>query len=104
MQPPERMTAVIDRKRYSTATATLICGDDWWDGHNHERSGTQTFLYRTPRGAYFFVGLSQWQGTSDSITPCSQDEAVTFYEQCAPRRCTRVEYAEAFPGVTVEEA
>ena len=36
---PIEMTAIIDGKRYGTLGATLIAGNDYWDGHNFERSG-----------------------------------------------------------------
>jgi len=51
------------------STATLLAGDDWWDGHNWERQGRNTCLYRTPRGAYFTVTFSQWQGEGDRLDP-----------------------------------
>ena len=101
MQPPKNMTAIIDRKRYNTATATLLCGDDHWDGQNFERRGTNQFLYRTPRGVYFFVNLTQWQGCSDHIEPCSEGEAINFFEFCQEQR---VSYQEAFPQVNLEDA
>jgi hypothetical protein len=97
------MSAIIDRKRYDCATATLLCGDDYWDGHNFERSGTNRFLYRTPRGRYFFVQLSQWEGSCDSIEPCSEGDAIQFFESCREND-HRVPYEEAFPKVQVEEA
>lgn len=98
---PRKMTEIIARKRYSTETATLIAGNDYWDGHNFERRGTQTFLYRTPRGNYFVQNLTQWQGQQDSLEPISEDEAVRLWESLAERR---VEFSEAFPGVVIEEA
>jgi hypothetical protein len=101
MKPPKDMTAIIDRKRYSTTTATLLAGDDYWDGRNYERSGRNTFLYRTPRGNYFAVYLSRWQGEADSIEPLSQDEAISLFEGM---REQRVAFEEAFPDVKVEEA
>ena len=97
------MTAIIDRKRYSTKTATLLAGDDYWDGHNYERQGRNTFLYRTPKGAYFQVQLTCWQGERTGITPMSMDEAIAFFESCR-QDSRRVSYEEAFPGVKVEEA
>ena len=39
---PEKMTRIVDRKRYSTETATLIADDEYWDGHNWERRGRNT--------------------------------------------------------------
>jgi len=98
---PRSMTEIISRRRYTTAAATLIAGNDYWDGHNYERSGRQTYLYLTPKGGYFAVHLTQWQGEQDRIEPLSVDEAVTLWESLTERR---VEFSEAFPGVKIEEA
>jgi hypothetical protein len=103
MKPPEDFTSIIDRKRYSTKTATLLSGNDYWDGHNWERQGRNSFLYRTQKGAYFMVSLSQWQGEDDTLTVLSEGEAIDFFESCR-EDCRRVTYEEAFPGVKVEEA
>lgn len=43
MNAPENMTRIVDGKRYSVATATLIADNVYWDGNNHERSGRNTF-------------------------------------------------------------
>lgn len=102
MQPPTDMTRIIDRRRYSTATATLLAGDDFWDGHNFERRGRNDFLYRTPGGRYFVVGLTQWQGEQDVLRPVDLDEAISLFE--GPLTEHRVEYAEAFPDVEVIDA
>lgn len=101
MQPPEDMTAVIDRKRYSVKTALLIAGDDHWDGHNYERRGRNTFLYRTPKGRYFSVHLTQWQGEQKHICAQDEDTAYLMYEEMTEQR---VPVEEAFPGIKVEEA
>jgi len=102
MRPPENFTRIVNKKRYSTATATLIAGDDYWDGHNFERSGTQTFLYRTPRGNYFVVSLTQWMGRQDTLTPCSLEEAIYYYENDLTEHYT--DYEEAFPDVEIVDA
>lgn len=102
MRPPKDMTRIIDRRRYSTATATLLAGDDFWDGNNWERHGRNMFLYRTPSGRYFTVTLTQWQGERDALTPVTQDEAIGLYEGELPEQ--RVEYDEAFPNVEVLDA
>ena len=101
MKPPEKYEKVVNRKRYSVETATLLAGDDYWDGHNFERSGRNTWLYRTPKGAYFTVTYSQWQGESDGLVPLSLDDAISTFEAM---REQRVEYNEAFPTVVIEEA
>ena len=41
-----RMTRVVGRKRYDTEAASLLASDCYWDGHNFERSGRNTWLLR----------------------------------------------------------
>lgn len=102
MKPPEKFTRIVGRKKYSVETATLIAGDDYWDGHNFERSGRNKFLYSTPNGAYFTVTLSQWQGEGSSLDPVTLEEAIALYEGSLSEH--EVSYAEAFPGVEVQDA
>ncbi|MEN4011928.1 MAG: hypothetical protein ROW48_07840 [Bellilinea sp.] len=102
MQPPKNFERIIDQVRYRTKAATLLAGDDYWDGHNFERQGRNTFLYRTPNGRYFRVDLTQWQGEGDSLTPVSETEALNLFENELTEQ--RVSYAEAFPGVVVKDA
>jgi len=102
MRPRTDMTRIIDRRRYSTATATLLAGDDYWDGHNFERRGRNAYLYRTPGGSYFVLTMTQWQGERDTLRPLDIDEAISLYESVLSEH--RVEYAEAFPGVEVIDA
>lgn len=102
MQPPTDFTKIVERKRYSTKTATLIASDAYWDGHNFERSGRNTFLYRTPNGAYFTATLTQWQGEQNSLEPVFLSEAIELYEG---QLCEHaVPYEEAFPDVVIEDA
>lgn len=96
------MTKVIDRKKYNTDTATLIASDVYWDGRNMERGGRNTFLYRTRKGRYFEVTLTMWQGERDTLTPLSMDDAIDLYENLLPTH--EVDYEEAFPEVSIEEA
>lgn len=98
---PRMMVEVIGGKRYRTETATLIAHDAYWDGHNWERHGRNTFLFRTPRGNYFAQHQTCWQGERDRIEPLSRDEAIRLYEELPAKE---VEFEEAFPGVEVEEA
>jgi hypothetical protein len=95
------MEAVINRKRYRTATATLLASDAFWDGHNFERQGRNAFLFRTPNGSYFAQYQSQWEGERDRIEPLDLDAAIGLFEQL-PEKV--VEFEDAFPGATVEEA
>jgi hypothetical protein len=99
---PEHMTRIVERKRYDTATATLIASDCYWDGNNFERSGRNTWLYKTPKGAYFTTTRTCWQGEQDTLEPLTQDEAVELYEGDLTEH--EVDYRLSFPGVTVEEA
>ena len=101
---PRPKEAIIDGKIYNTETALLLCGNDWWDGNNYERGGTQKFLYRTNRGAYFTLNLTQWEGSRDTIIAVEDKEAIAFYGLCAQRKCVRVDFGTAFPGVKLEEA
>lgn len=105
MKPPDEptgFTRIVNRKRYSTKTATLLAGDDFWDGHNFERQGRNTFLYKTPNGAYFTVNLTRWQGENDTLTPITQEEAIEQYEGGLTEH--RVNYGFAFPNVSVIDA
>jgi len=97
-----RMTRIVNRKRYSTETATLTASDCYWDGSNMERGGRNTFLYRTPRGAYFTVNLTQWQGERDTLTPLSQKDAIELFEGTLTEH--DVTYQEAFPDIVIEDA
>ena len=99
MNAPKTMERIVNRTRYSVATATRLAGDDYWDGHNFERHGRNKFLYRTPKGAYFTVTLSQWQGESDDLTPCTLEEAIDLYEGSLTEHYEP--YDVAFPGVEV---
>ena len=99
MNAPKTMERIVNRTRYSVATATRLAGDDYWDGHNFERHGRNEFLYRTPKGNYFTVTLSQWQGESDDLTPCTLEEAIDLYE--GPLTEHYEPYDVAFPTVKV---
>lgn len=101
MNAPEKFAKIVGRKRYDVATALLIAHDCYWDGHNWERHGRNTFLYRTPKGAYFTVTRSQWQGEQDRLEVIALDDAVELYE--GPLLEHAEDYATAFPTVTVEE-
>jgi len=98
---PRSMTAVVDRKRYSTKTSTVIASNAYWDGNNWERSGRNTYLYRTKNNNYFACYLTCWQGERDSIQPLTEDEAIDLWESLPEKE---TDFEEAFPGVTVEEA
>lgn len=102
MKPSDDLVRIVNQKRYSVKIATLLAGNDYWDGHNWERQGRNTFLYKTPSGSYFTVNLTQWQGEQDTLLPISQEEAIELFEESLTNH--RVTYSEAFPGVKVEDA
>lgn len=96
-----QMTAVIGGKRYNTETSTVIASNEYWDGSNYERGGTNTHLYRTKNGNYF-VGFSTcWQGSRSSIQVVTRDRAQRLYEELPQHE---EEYEAAFPGETVPDA
>lgn len=101
---PVTMTRIVDGKRYSTETATLLASDAYWDGHNHERQGRNCYLYRTPRGAYFCLHLTMWQGESHSIEPVSEADARDLYEGMAAHGMAVVSFEDAFPDFVIEDA
>jgi hypothetical protein len=98
---PREMNEVIGGKRYRTETATLIASDAYWDGHNYERHGRNTFLFRTPKGNYFAQYQSCWQGELDRLEPLSREEAIRLFEELQEKE---MDFREAFPGVQIEEA
>ncbi|HHV78533.1 MAG TPA: hypothetical protein GXX40_02775 [Firmicutes bacterium] len=98
---PIMMNVVIGGKRYKTETATLLASDAYWDGHNWERQGRNTFLFKTPRGNYFVQHQHCWQGERDYLEPVSQEEAIRLFEDPPEKK---VPFEEAFPNVKAEDA
>lgn len=94
------MKQVFDGKLYNTETAIVIASDRYWDGHNFERSGRNTYLYKTKKGNYFVYCSTMWQGERDTIEVITLEEAQGYYETLPEHE---VEYAEAF-GVEPVEA
>lgn len=90
---PGSMTEVIGGKKFSTDTAEVVAHDEYWDGSNHERHGRNMFLYRTKKGNFFVVHLTQWQGEMDTLEPVSRDQARDLWDEL-PEKC--MEYEEAF--------
>ncbi len=43
---PFKMKEVIGGVKYDTEKAEIIADDCYWDGHNWERNGRNTFLWR----------------------------------------------------------
>lgn len=96
-----KMQQIIGGKRYSTEPSTLIASDEYWDGNNYERSGRNTHLYRTKKGAFFCVYSTQWQGERSRLQALTEDEAQAMYEQLPEYD---LDFATAFPGQVLEEA
>jgi len=94
------MKQIVNGLQYDTEAAALVASDRWWDGHNFERNGRNTYLYRTKAGRFFVYRTSQWQGERDHIEPVIPDEARQYYEDLPEHEMS---YAEAF-GEEPEEA
>lgn len=101
---PRRMTQVIGHVRYDTDKAKLIADDVYWDGHNWERHGRNTFLYMTPHGRYFAVRQTLWQGEMDTLEPLEREQAEKLFERMAAAGNTYVPWEEAFPDIEIREA
>jgi hypothetical protein len=95
------MCRIINGKRYNTETATVIASNEYWDGSNYERGGTNTHLYRSPKGAYFLGYSTCWQGSHSRLTAITKEEAMQQYEALLEHE---VEFEEAFPGEIAEDA
>ena len=79
------MKTVIGGLLYDTKKAVLLASNRFWDGHNYERSGRNTFLYKTKNGRYFAFQSTRWQGERDGIAALSKDDAKTMYEELPER-------------------
>ena len=44
------MKQIVNGLQYDTEAAALVASDRWWDGHNWDRDGRNTYLYRTKAG------------------------------------------------------
>ena len=95
------MKAIIGGVRYNTETAVELANDRYWDGSNFERHGRNTHLYRGKSGRYFAYHTTQWQGERCTIEALDEDQARELYENLPEHE---VEFEEAFPTATVEEA
>lgn len=100
MRPPLTMEATVNKVRYRVGNSELIAHDSYWDGSNFDRHGRNTFLYKSPRGRYFAVHLTLWQGERDHIEPLSEEDAYNLYERLPVKELTP---EEAF-SLSIEEA
>ena len=95
-----KIQQIVNGKSYDTETASLVASDEYWDGHNWERHGRNTHLYKTKKGAFFIAISTMWQGELDHIQPITLEEAKEQYEQLQEHILS---YGETF-GEDPEEA
>lgn len=91
--------ATIKQKHYSTETAHLIAGSL----EVQITPDNMKALYRTDNGNYFLV----LQGRADYILPIDQKEALDIWDddfQNLIGTQHRATFADAFPGLPVQEA
>ncbi len=74
------MEQIINGLKYDTDAAARVASNEYWDGHNWDRNGRNTYLYKTENGRYFLLHTSRWGGERDHIEPVSPDEARQYYE------------------------
>jgi len=98
---PRPVSEIRNLLHYTTEGSTLLAGDDHFDGHNHERRGRNTFLYRTPTGRFFIAVQTTIAGERDRIEPLTLEAAIHTYDALRERR---VSWGEAFPGVIIGKA
>jgi len=91
---------IVDGKVYDTEKAELVAHDRYWDGHNWDRRGRNTYLYKTKKENFFLHHTTRWQGERDYIEPVDKEEAKFWYEKLPEHE---MEYEEAF-GEVPEEA
>jgi hypothetical protein len=94
------MKRIIGGKVYNTETANQVASDCYWDGHNFERRGRNTYLYKTAKGNFFLHRTTLWQGERNTIEAIGKGEAKQWYEDLPE---TEMEYEDAF-GIVPEEA
>jgi len=94
------MKQIVNGLQYDTEAAALVASDRWWDGHNWDRDGRNTYLYRTKAGRFFLLHTSRWEGERDRIEPVGLEEAKQYYEELTEHAMA---YAEAF-GEEPEDA
>ncbi len=98
---PENIIWVKAGKQYRTDTATLVAHDAYWNGHQFEQSGRNTFLFRTPNGNFFAQYQTLLPGEIDKITPLETSEALQLYQSL---RKKEVPFRVVFPHIRAEEA
>jgi hypothetical protein len=75
------MRRVIDGKLYDTEKATLLADNEFSDGTNPISHGRATYLYKTKKGNFFALHVTQWQGEHDTIEACPVERAKQIFQQ-----------------------
>jgi hypothetical protein len=94
------MEQIINGLKYDTEVADLVASDRYWDGHNYDRDGRNTYLYKTLNGRFFLHHTSRWVGERDHIEPVGLKEAKQYYQELIEHSMS---YVEAF-GEEPEDA
>ena len=87
------MEQIVNGLKYDTEKAARVASDRYWDGRNWERSGRNTYLYKTPNGRFFLHHTTLWVNERDHIEAITIEEAQQYYEDLSEHD---VDYAEAF--------
>ena len=77
------LSEAAKRKRYVEETSAL-------------RVGLNTYLYRTPKGDFFVVHQTCWQGEQERLGPLPLDEAIELFRSLTGREGSS---EDGFPGV-----
>lgn len=96
---PKKMEKIVGGKRYNTTTATLLADNNFWNGSSFEQGGCNIFLYRTPKGAFFKITRTLWEGQHDQLRPLTREEALVTWEGLREKY---VSYEQAFDAVVEE--
>jgi hypothetical protein len=98
---PQNMIWVAAGKRYRTDTATLVAHDVYWNGHQFEQAGRNTFLFRTPNGNFFAQYQTLLLGEINKITPLETNEALQLYQSLHKKE---VPFRVVFPHIKAQDA
>ena len=96
------MIRIVEGVRYDTEKSYLLAYDQAWNGTGHDRTGRNTFLFRSVQAGRFFQVLKTvWEWERDTLIPLTRDQALRLYE-VLPVKDMSLE--EAFPEVELVEA
>lgn len=96
------MIRVVEGIRYDTEKSYLLAHDQAWNGTGHDRTGRNTFLFRSLQAGLFFqVLITAWEWERDKLIPLTRDQALRLYEALPVKEMS---FEEAFPEVQLVEA